>query len=565
MKKLILILVMCFAAFAASAQCPPLNLVQNAKWKFIYSQCFQDTAVYSYVAPSRVGYFDANGNLTTITYAQLGDSIGVSSPSGNQWNIQYYDGGNFGSSTNFNYNGFNGIFYIYDVNGDTLFSVNTNTREVRTFGRAFLPNKADSSVMFTGAGGELQVDSANFVWNDAANSLRLGPFVNGFATSQRFVITGTSGTQSAFRIGCIGNAGSAVPTIEFFRARGTTTTPTAATIGSILGELNFGGYDGTSFGSTTNFIRGVASSTWTATNKSAFFQFTTINQSAANFNMYYTHAGTLSIGGSQNDTLYTLDVHGTGAIVITPPSTNGTDSLLVKSGVQVFATTLNSMIDTINAPSVTGSNAFSAFGINQTWNTTGSPTGIFANFTNTASGGATLVADFQVSGVSMFKVSKLGILTTGSSIISGSGVTASGGGVIGWNARSSMISEANGTILISNNAITDFGRLKLGGSTSAFPSIARQGQAIRLLLADTSGFAQLQTGQLSVNGAPQASAAVTINSTTQGFLPPVMTAAQGSAIATPAQGLMIFVTTTNGTFATIGWYGFDGANWIPLH
>ena len=59
---------------------------------------------------------------------------------------------------------------------------------------------------------------------------------------------------------------------------------------------------------------------------------------------------------------------------------------------------------------------------------------------------------------------------------------------------------------------------------------------------------------------PVASAKLEVVSTTQGFLPPRMTAKQASAIASPAQGLMLFVTDTNGTFTSIGWWGY-GTSW----
>lgn len=71
------------------------------------------------------------------------------------------------------------------------------------------------------------------------------------------------------------------------------------------------------------------------------------------------------------------------------------------------------------------------------------------------------------------------------------------------------------------------------------------------------------TGSLAVgtSTAPVASAAAEITSTTKGFLPPRMTAAQASAIASPAQGLMLFVTTTNATFTVVGWWGWNGSGW----
>jgi hypothetical protein len=63
----------------------------------------------------------------------------------------------------------------------------------------------------------------------------------------------------------------------------------------------------------------------------------------------------------------------------------------------------------------------------------------------------------------------------------------------------------------------------------------------------------------------QTTAALQVDSTTQGFLPPRMTATQGSAIASPAEGLLIYVTNTNGTFTSKGFWGYTGAAWEKLN
>lgn len=62
-----------------------------------------------------------------------------------------------------------------------------------------------------------------------------------------------------------------------------------------------------------------------------------------------------------------------------------------------------------------------------------------------------------------------------------------------------------------------------------------------------------------------ASAVLEATSTTKGFLPPRMTATQGSAISSPAEGLLIYVTDTNGTFTSKGWWGYNGAAWEKLN
>ena len=61
-----------------------------------------------------------------------------------------------------------------------------------------------------------------------------------------------------------------------------------------------------------------------------------------------------------------------------------------------------------------------------------------------------------------------------------------------------------------------------------------------------------------------ASAALEVNSTTRGILFPRMTSTQASAISSPADGLMIYVTDTNGTFTSIGFWGRENSVWIKL-
>jgi len=62
--------------------------------------------------------------------------------------------------------------------------------------------------------------------------------------------------------------------------------------------------------------------------------------------------------------------------------------------------------------SLTGANAQSLLDLAGTWNTTGNPTAIKLNITNTASGATSNLMDLQVGGVSKFKVDKAGSVTT---------------------------------------------------------------------------------------------------------------------------------------------------------
>ena len=62
------------------------------------------------------------------------------------------------------------------------------------------------------------------------------------------------------------------------------------------------------------------------------------------------------------------------------------------------------------------------------------------------------------------------------------------------------------------------------------------------------------------------SAKLQVTSTTQGFLPPRMTGAQVEAIASPAEGLMVYATSAgSGAVTSKGWWGYDGATWVKLN
>ena len=57
--------------------------------------------------------------------------------------------------------------------------------------------------------------------------------------------------------------------------------------------------------------------------------------------------------------------------------------------------------------------------------------------------------------------------------------------------------------------------------------------------------AVLLSGSVGVGGAPDSKAALTVTSTTQGFLPPRMTGTQRDAISSPTAGLCVYNSTTN--------------------
>lgn len=92
----------------------------------------------------------------------------------------------------------------------------------------------------------------------------------------------------------------------------------------------------------------------------------------------------------------------------------------------------------------------------------------------------------------------------------------------------------------------------------------------RLITYDTVGTQQPRSGSIQTiigstlqeqtySGVDQNSSSIfELRSTTKGFLPPRMTTTERNAIATPAEGLMVYDTTVK------GWFGYDGTNWIQL-
>lgn len=160
--------------------------------------------------------------------------------------------------------------------------------------------------------------------------------------------------------------------------------------------------------------------------------------------------------------------------------------------------------------------------------------------------------------------------------------SASGSGTVNtsWTLKAGTI--ANSGIVIRDDVGTpSYGAIYSGVTPSATNYLLRSTGAITDLQGSTTlnlnaggstGFVQNGTNIkmqipvfVSVTGTQDASAILEAASTTKGFLPPRMTATQGSAISSPAEGLMIYVTDTNGTFTAKGWWGYNGAAWEKLN
>lgn len=131
-----------------------------------------------------------------------------------------------------------------------------------------------------------------------------------------------------------------------------------------------------------------------------------------------------------------------------------------------------------------------------TWTDVGTTyTHWLANVTDTASASASKLLDLQVGGTSQFNVSKAGALVALGSINAGTG------SAFRWASRSSMVSPSDGVITIGNNGVTDFSRLQFGGTTSAFPSLKRNGTTLEAKLADDSAYASFAANRFFVSTA----------------------------------------------------------------
>ncbi|MGA0207451.1 MAG: hypothetical protein ACO3LT_06635 [Ilumatobacteraceae bacterium] len=153
--------------------------------------------------------------------------------------------------------------------------------------------------------------------------------------------------------------------------------------------------------------------------------------------------------------------------------------------------------------SLTGSEATSLLDMASTWNTTGTPTAMKLNVTDTASNAASLLMDLQVGGASKFKVDKSGNLTTGQNIYGPSGykiVFSTGGSLLGelnlYNALRLGGTSSYATYLQADAA----GILAQRNSTNAQESriyntytSASNGEWLELGFQDTSNTAVIKT------------------------------------------------------------------------
>lgn len=161
---------------------------------------------------------------------------------------------------------------------------------------------------------------------------------------------------------------------------------------------------------------------------------------------------------------------------------------------QTITPAVNTTGLTMSGYSLTGSDTHSLIDLSGTWNTSGTPTAIKLNITDTASGATSFFVDLQKAGSTVFSVNKNGSVSLNGTLSVGST------SIFAYGLRSRITSPADGQLLLQNAAQTDFGRLEFGGTTSSFPSIKRSGAGLQARLADDSGYTTFDASDYLLSG-----------------------------------------------------------------
>jgi hypothetical protein len=169
--------------------------------------------------------------------------------------------------------------------------------------------------------------------------------------------------------------------------------------------------------------------------------------------------------------------------------TDGTTRMTILSSgnVGIGTTSPTAKLDILDATLAgSGSLSGSALNIDQTWNTTGTPTAIKLNVTDTASNAASLLMDLRVGGVSRMRVSKFGEVIAGNFIRSSTGgdfgLLSIGGDVFLRRDAANTLAQRNGLNQQESRiygtysgAGADYRRLALKMSTAGVAQIVAEG------------------------------------------------------------------------------------------
>ena len=121
--------------------------------------------------------------------------------------------------------------------------------------------------------------------------------------------------------------------------------------------------------------------------------------------------------------------------------------------------------------------------------------------------------------------------------------------------------------------IDGFGQYKIGGSggSSTGNTIYTANDTVtsdRTVNANSNkvDFSAVDSMTITDDGSTTSATVLKVDSTTKGFLKPVITGAQAEAISSPPEGLEIYATNAGGGDITqSGWWGYNGTNWVQIN
>ena len=240
---------------------------------------------------------------------------------------------------------------VVSINSNTQVTGSLNITGSTTLGGNLTTNLTAGSVPFISSSGLLTQDNSNFFWNNTNKRLGIG-------TNSPQVSLHVFGTNELLRFGDDTSGNDAFMS---FNNRG---------------YIGFKGSGGLNFiaGPTRPIIFG------TGNNFSSFTESARFSATNGNF-----------LINTATDSGFRLDVNGTTRL-------NGN-------------TTITGSLSAVDTTAASGSaNSGSLLDLNQTWNTTGAPTAINLNVTDTASNANSLLMDLRVGGTTQFRVTKAGFV-----------------------------------------------------------------------------------------------------------------------------------------------------------
>lgn len=325
---------------------------------------------------------------------------------------------------------------------------------------AFLPNIPLSQIISpTGAVGTFADGNNPLVFNSALTTASASAFTIGETTAA--TSTGTANLLNLLTL-----TGSTLIPLSLTQGAGASATnaPLAVSITGGAGGANGGATNPGKNGGGFTLTTGVGSNAGATSGTGG---------AGGAFNIAAGNGGTAAVASTTG---------AGGDIILTPGAAGGTGTAGRAGEVQfVF-------------PSLLAANATPFVNITGTWNTTGVvDAALFMNITNTASGTGSLLADFQLSSVSIFKFDKAGNLTTGGA---NAGYLALGQGADQPNATTSILLEAP-------TSVTSY-RVQLPGTaptntnsqmtfSNATPSVAAYSHAAQTIVLTGSAYTNATT------------------------------------------------------------------------